>query len=91
MAQARSSSANGAAYTARGIRDLLTTLGRRAGVEDVHPHRFRHDCARQLVAAGVDLPTVAALLGHSRLDTVRLYSQPGEDELQRAAARLEGE
>jgi site-specific recombinase XerD len=41
------------------------------------------------VAAGVDLPTVAALLGHSRLDTVRLYSQPGEDELHRAAAVLE--
>jgi site-specific recombinase XerD len=58
-------------------------------VADVHPHRFRHDAARRLVAAGIDLPTVAALLGHSRLDTVRLYSQPGEDELQRAAAVLE--
>jgi site-specific recombinase XerD len=75
--------------TPRGIRDLLAVLGRRAGLEDVHPHRFRHDCARRLVAAGVDLPTVAALLGHSRLDTVRLYSQPREDELHRAAAMLE--
>lgn len=76
-------------YTPRGVRDLLAILGRRAGVADVHPHRFRHDAARRLVAAGVDLPTVAALLGHSRLDTVRRYSQPGEAELQRAAAVLE--
>ena len=63
--------------------------GRRAAVEDGHPHRFRHDCARRLVAAGVDLPTVAALLEHARLDTVRALSQPGEAELQRAAAHLE--
>lgn len=75
-------------YTDRGIRNLLATLGRRAGVAGVHPHRFRHDAARRLVEA-VDLPTVAALLGHSRLDTVRIYSQPDQAALERAAALLE--
>jgi integrase len=77
-------------YTDRGIRALVTELGRRAGVAGVHPHRFRHDAARRLVEA-VDLPTVAALLGHSRLDTVRLYSHPDEAALERAAAALEAE
>jgi integrase/recombinase XerD len=71
--------------TPRGVREVLAGLGQRAGVAAVHPHRFRHDAARRLVAAGVDVPTVAALLGHSRPDTGRLYSQPGEDELQQAA------
>lgn len=75
-------------YTDRGVRALLATLGRRADVTGVHPHRFRHDAARRLVEA-VDLPTVAALLGHSRLDTVRIYSQPDEAALERAAALLE--
>jgi hypothetical protein len=37
----------------------------------------------------VDLPTVAALLGHSRLDTVRVYRQPDQAALERAAAVLE--
>jgi integrase/recombinase XerC len=60
-------------YTDRGVRSLLAQLGQRAGVAGVHPHRFRHDAARRLVEA-VDLPTGAALLGHSRLDTVRVYS-----------------
>jgi site-specific recombinase XerD len=55
---------------------------------DVHPHRFRHDTARRLVEA-VDLPTVAALLGHSRLDTLRIYAQPDETALKRAVAVLE--
>jgi integrase/recombinase XerC len=77
-------------YTDRGVRALLAALGRRAGVAGVHPHRFRHDAARRLVEA-VDLPTVAALLGHSRLDTVRVYSQPDQTALEQAAALLESQ
>ena len=75
-------------YTARGIEYLVTELGRRAQVPNVHPHRFRHDAARRLVES-VDLPTVAAWLGHERLDTVRIYSQPDEAALERAAVALE--
>jgi integrase len=75
-------------YTDRGIRNLLAVLGRRADVAHVHPHRFRHDTARRLVEA-VDLPTVAALLGHSRLDTVQIYAQPDAAALERAVAALE--
>jgi site-specific recombinase XerD len=67
-------------YTARGIEYLVAELGRRANVPNVHPHRFRHDTARRLVES-VDLPTVAAWLGHERLDTVRIYSQPDEAAL----------
>src|SRR5207237_3558332 len=75
-------------YTDRGIRNLLAVLGRRADVAHVHPHRFRHDAARRLVET-VDLPTVAALLGHSRLDTIRIYAQPDESALERAVVALE--
>jgi len=74
-------------YTARGIEYLVAELGRRANVSNVHPHRFRHDAARRLVES-IDLPTVAAWLGHGRLDTVRIYSQPDEAALERAAAAL---
>jgi site-specific recombinase XerD len=74
-------------YTDRGIRYLLRDVGIRARVEHVHPHRFRHDTARRLVET-TDLPTVAAWLGHERLDTVRIYSQPDEAALERAAVAL---
>jgi site-specific recombinase XerC len=57
-------------------------------VEHVHPHRFRHDIARRSVER-VDLATVAALLGHSRLDTARLYAQPDAAALERAAEALD--
>jgi site-specific recombinase XerD len=75
-------------YTDRGIRTLRAVLGRRAGVPDVHPHRFRHDAARRLIAQ-VDLPPVAALLGYSRLDTVRLYTPPDQAARSSAATVLE--
>lgn len=75
-------------YTDRGVRNVLAVLGQHADVPHVHPHRFRHDTARHLVEA-VDLPTAAALLGHSRLDTIRIYMQPDESALERAAAALE--
>ncbi|MBA3331818.1 MAG: tyrosine-type recombinase/integrase [Actinobacteria bacterium] len=75
-------------YTDRGVRNLLAELGRRAGVEQVYPHRFRHDTAHRLVEQ-MDPPTTAALLGHSRLDTIRIYSQPDQDALQRVADLLE--
>jgi integrase len=41
----------------------------------VHPHRFRRDAGRRPVET-TDLPTVAAWLGHERLDTVRIDDQP---------------
>jgi integrase len=75
-------------YTARGIEYLVAEIGQRAQVPNVHPHRFRHDTARRMVES-VDLPTVAAWLGHERLDTVRIYSQPDEAALEQAAAALE--
>jgi hypothetical protein len=39
--------------------------------------------------AAVALPTVAALLGHRRLDTVRISHRPNGAALERAAAALE--
>jgi integrase len=58
-----------------------------SAVPHVHPHRFRHHTTRRLVEH-VDLPTVAALLGDSRLDAVRIYAQPDEATLERAAESL---
>ncbi len=64
---------------------------RLARVDDVTPHTFRHTVATQLVRnSDVDLVTAATFLGHSRLDTTARYSRPSEEDLTRAAKRLEG-
>ena len=39
-------------------------------------HILRHTFATTLIRGGTDLVIVAELLGHSRLDTVRVYTRP---------------
>jgi integrase len=45
------------------------------GLPDVTPHVLRHAFGSGLVRAGVDLPTVARLMGHSRIETTMRYAQ----------------
>ena len=52
------------------------------------PHTLRHTFGKGLLDAGVDLVTVAALLGHERLETTAIYTQPSARDLERAVERL---
>lgn len=54
----------------REFRPALDRIGRR----DITPHTLRHAFASSLVRAGVDLPTVQRLLGHSSLTTTMRYA-----------------
>ncbi|NYI81259.1 integrase/recombinase XerC [Nocardioides panzhihuensis] len=70
----------------RSIRDVVTKVGTAAGVE-LSPHTLRHTFGRGLVDKGVDLPTVATLMGHNDVNTTMVYTGPRTDHLE-AATRL---
>lgn len=59
--------------TPNGIRVMLQRLGDRAGVENVHPHRFRRTRATTLIDHGMVIQDVASILGHEKLDTTMRY------------------
>lgn len=59
--------------TPHGVRKMLTTLSEITGIEHVHPHKFRRTLATNLIRHGMEIQTVAAILGHDKLDTSMQY------------------
>ncbi len=62
---------------------------RRAWIEDFRFHDLRHTLASYLVMAGVDLRTVAQLLGHKTLQMTMRYSHLSQAHLERAVNTLD--
>jgi integrase/recombinase XerC len=59
------------------------------GLKDVTPHTLRHTFAKSLIDSGVSLDKVATLLGHSNLNTTRIYTTPGVEDLEDAIGELD--
>jgi site-specific recombinase XerD len=70
------------------VQRVVAQLGKVAGIEGLTPHVLRHTFAKNLVDAGVGLEKVADLLGHRRLETTRIYTRPGERDLERAVEAI---
>lgn len=75
----------------QGVQLLVAKYARRAGLADVTPHILRHSFAKHILDAGEDLATVQRLLGHERLETTAIYTQPTARDLEQAVRRLEVE
>ena len=59
--------------TVAGVQYMLRQLGIRAGVTQVHPHRFRRTIATDLLSRGMPVEQVKEYLGHEKLDTTMIY------------------
>jgi integrase/recombinase XerD len=71
----------GRPFTPNRLLQLTKHLGERAGVEDVHPHRFRHTFAIEYLRNGGDVFTLQRFLGHSSLAMVQRYLRIVRDDL----------
>jgi len=65
----------------------VLALGRRAGVLDAHPHRFRDTFAVDLLTRGASPYDVAKLLGDT-VETIEKHYAPFVRELRERARRI---
>jgi site-specific recombinase XerD len=70
-----------------GVSKAVAGLARRAGLEGVTLHAFRHTCASDLLEAGVRVPEVAQVLGHRVLATTVRYLHIADPERHAAIGR----
>jgi site-specific recombinase XerD len=66
---------DGNRLTAASISNGVHRLAASAGIRFVSLHQFRHSCASDLLEAGVALPDVQRILGHSVIATTVRYTQ----------------
>ena len=74
--------------TGRTVQRMLKRYAQEAGLDELTPHMLRHTFAKNLVNNNVGLATVAKLLGHSKLDTTKVYITPDKKDLESAVEKL---
>lgn len=64
-----------------GAGNMVRKLGRKVGVDNAHPHRFRRTAATLALRRGMPIEQVSKILGHASLNTTTIYANSTEDDL----------
>lgn len=81
----------GTRITGRSIFSITTKLGRRAALaSNLGPHRLRHTFATNLLARGAELDFISDELGHSNLNTTRIYARLPAEQIVSLYRKLMG-
>jgi integrase/recombinase XerD len=77
----------GQPMTPAGLRSLFRHHRLCSHVPTANPHRFRHTFGADMVRAGISLPALQHLMGHSQIHTTMLYVQLAPQDVWREYAR----
>ena len=76
--------------TTSGLRSMLKKIANRAGVENVHPHRFRRTLATMLANNGMPLNEIMRVLGHAGVNTTMIYVSQNDKRIENSYERFIG-
>lgn len=74
--------------TVAGLEKIIKDIGKAAGVDKCHPHRFRRTMATNVLKKGMPLEEVRELLGHTKLDTTMIYCTVSRENVKHSHQRL---
>ena len=77
----------GRPLTAAGLRSLFRHHRLCSRIRQANPHRLRHTFGADMVRAGMSLPALQRLMGHSQIATTMLYVQIAPQDVWREYAR----
>ena len=78
----------GRAMSKCSIEQLMHKIGKRAGVDKVHPHRFRRTMATNAMMRGLPIQYIQAILGHSKIDTTMIYCSVSNESVKAAYLKV---
>ncbi len=73
----------GQPMTSAGLRSLFRHHRRCSDVPQANAHRFRHTFGSDMVRAGLSLPALMRLMGHSDIHTTMLYVELSREDVRR--------
>jgi integrase/recombinase XerD len=73
--------------TPAGLRSLFRYHRRTSRIRLANPHRFRHTFGHDMVCAGISLPALMHLMGHTQIRTTLLYVELSPQEVWGAFAQ----
>lgn len=65
-----------------GVQSYLRELGKKAGVNNVHPHKFRRTAATIALRRGMTVLDIQRMLGHACLETTKIYLDMDDSSLE---------
>lgn len=66
------------------VERLVRNIGKNAGVQKVHPHRFRRTLETKAIDKGMPIELVQFLLGHTKIDTTLRYAMVKQNNVRSA-------
>ena len=88
-AEAVFAKANGQPLSPQAARAYLRLMLKKAGIDKkISPHKLRHTYATNLLNAGAERVDIKALLGHESVATTQIYTNVGQERMERVVGRL---
>ena len=73
-----------------GVESMLSNLGKRCNIKNLHPHKFRRTFATNAINKGMPIEQVQKLLGHLQIDTTMQYAMVNQNNVKLAHRKFMG-